>query len=83
MATDDNSPVSGTGADYRTRSIDRLRADVDGNIAGTIIHDYSLAELERREASEARKVELRWIKLTLAATVALGMLGIAATFVSG
>lgn len=82
MAHDERPPVHNSGRYWRTRTQEQLRHEIDGNMVGSPVYKGALAEFERREAEADRKSEMRWIKATFAATVILGLLGVAATLAS-
>lgn len=75
----DRQPAFGSGEWYRTRTKEQLQTEIDGSFIGGAAYQGARAELDRREAAEDRRVEMRWIKRTFWATIILGLAGIVAT----
>ena len=81
-ALNDPANQSGSGAWARASPDDALQFQLDCGPPGDLAYDAAARELARREAVRSERLQLRWIKRTLWATIVLGIAAIAATLLT-
>lgn len=81
-AMNDPANQTGTAAWAQASSDDALEFHLEGTEPSSPSYQMAVRELARREAAKAEKLQLKWIKRTLWATIILGVGGIAATLIT-
>jgi hypothetical protein len=81
-AINDPANQSGSGAWARASSDDALQFQLDCGSPGDQAYEAAARELARREARRSERVQLKWIKATLWATIILGIAAIVATLLT-